>query len=297
MTDFVTRVALAAAILATLAGQPFLPGSEHGSPQDEPETKTPSDRARDFPPRAKAALGGRAIFATLADLSLAEREARILAEIDAGNIPSHLRKTKTVELRDPAKPRKRGRVRMEVLPDYLAIGSDEDFVRVPLTPMSAQRVADRYGYILPTTKLVDAIHAAAKVQLTPRPLTKSRDSTATFVQHDDLIAAQLAKRRRSKGCLVSGIKKDIVITPRLKKHPHRVAIYGWHRATDDPIQPLYVGHTDTYVDYSHGVRLVRRTVKIDGKDAGLGDVLSDPTLHTLVSDEGPIPREQQEYGR
>ena len=88
---------------------------------------------------------------------------------------------------------------------------------------------------------------------------------APATEHDDLIAAQLAAHRRSKGRLVSGIKKDIVITRRLAEHRRRVAIYGWHRAPGDPIQPLYVGHADTYVDYSHGVRLVRRSATIGGE--------------------------------
>ncbi len=41
-----------------------------------------------------------------------------------------------------------------------------------------------------------------------------------------------------------------------------LAIYGWHRENGVAIQPLTIVHKDTYVDYSHGIRLVSRAVWI-----------------------------------
>ena len=41
-----------------------------------------------------------------------------------------------------------------VAPDNLAVGTDADWARVPLTPMAAQRVADSLGCFLPTRKMV-----------------------------------------------------------------------------------------------------------------------------------------------
>ena len=46
-----------------------------------------------------------------------------------------------------------------------AVGSDEDFFRIPLTPGTAQRVADLTGTSLPTPAIVDAIWEAAEVRL------------------------------------------------------------------------------------------------------------------------------------
>jgi hypothetical protein len=43
-----------------------------------------------------------------------------------------------------------------------------------------------------------------------------------------------------------------------------VAIYGWHTIDAKPIQPVYAGHVNWYVDYSHGIRLIAQKVKIDG---------------------------------
>ena len=77
------------------------------------------------------------------------------------------------------------------------------------------------------------------------------------------------------------------VEARLEDEPGRVAIYGWHGQDGSPIQPVYTGHTDRWVDYSHGIRLVSRRVVVDGVEHDLVDLLEDPELWQLVSDEGP----------
>jgi hypothetical protein len=67
-----------------------------------------------------------------------------------------------------------------------------------------------------------------------------------------------------------------------------VAIYGWHYLTGEPIQPVYHRHVNTWVDYSHGIRLVDRDVVVDGVTMDIDLVLSDPVLSALLSDEGPM---------
>ena len=67
-----------------------------------------------------------------------------------------------------------------------------------------------------------------------------------------------------------------------------MAIYGWHYPDGRPIQPLYVGHWDRYVDYSHGVRLLAGAMIVDGRTRKVSDVLKDERLCGLVSNEGPI---------
>ena len=64
-----------------------------------------------------------------------------------------------------------------------------------------------------------------------------------------------------------------------------VTIYGWHRLNGKAIQPVTNIHTDTYVDYSHGVRLVSERVVIDGTEYRYSDILEDSLLHTLLSNE------------
>ncbi len=63
---------------------------------------------------------------------------------------------------------------------------------------------------------------------------------------------------------------------------HHVIIYGWHRPDGTPIQPVYDGHVNTYVDYSHGVRLISNKVLVDGKEHRLQELIEDPVLWALI---------------
>jgi hypothetical protein len=64
-----------------------------------------------------------------------------------------------------------------------------------------------------------------------------------------------------------------------------VAIYGWHKPDGKPVQPLYTGHVNWYVDYSHGIRLVWRKIKVGKNWLDYTEVLNDPVLHKLLCDE------------
>ena len=55
--------------------------------------------------------------------------------------------------------------------------------------------------------------------------------------------------------------------------------------TPGVIQPLYTGHVNWYVDYSHGIRLVYRTIYVNGKPMDYIDVLKDKNLKKLLCDE------------
>ncbi|HEY5392000.1 MAG TPA: hypothetical protein VIJ57_07790, partial [Hanamia sp.] len=169
------------------------------------------------------------------------------------------------------------------LPDYLSIGSDKDFARIPLTPMTAQFIADSLHCFLPTRKIVNDIYQAAKVKLEPVPMYAFRDSSVTMYQHNLIIEGQ---RKMRKG-LIAGIKKDVVITEKLSRDskPNRVAIYGWQKLDGKPIQPLYTGHVNWYVDYSHGIRLIYRTIYVNKKPMDYIDVLKNKTLRKLLCDE------------
>jgi hypothetical protein len=70
--------------------------------------------------------------------------------------------------------------------------------------------------------------------------------------------------------------------------PGKVAIYGWHKPDGKPIQPLYAGHAAYYVDYSHGIRLVSRTVTLDGKERDLLELLADRNTSALIGEDEPI---------
>jgi len=65
-----------------------------------------------------------------------------------------------------------------------------------------------------------------------------------------------------------------------------VVIYGWHFTTGSPIQPLYNGHENTYADYSHGIRFVQNAFTLDGSPNTITNILPNPNLAKLLSDEG-----------
>ena len=170
-----------------------------------------------------------------------------------------------------------------VTADYLSIGKNKDFMRIPMTPILAQKIADHFHCFLPTRKIVNDIYENSSVKIAPYPLTTYRDSITTFFQHNQLIE----KERNGRTGLIAGIKKDIVISDKINSGPktNKVAIYGWHKLDGNPIQPLYTGHVNWYVDYSHGVRLVSRTIYIDEKKYDFTEILKSKSLRKILSDE------------
>ena len=234
-----------------------------------------------LPPRSPTAPKGTECAQSIATLPLNQREEKILAEVMAGNIPAFLRTFVPVTVTAGALT-----ATYDVAPDYLAIGSDDDYLLTPLTPYTAQIIADRLGCTLPTRKMVDDIYACATVKLTPAPIPPSPAMTTVpvFLRHNAMVLAQ--RKQKTPGGLVAGHKKDVVIANKLFSTPGRVAIYGWHTPDGRPIQPLYTGHAASHADYSHGIRLVRRRMMVGGEAKTLDDVLADPRLAPLVSDEG-----------
>jgi len=84
-------------------------------------------------------------------------------------------------------------------------------------------------------------------------------------------------RRHKKNVVLSGkIPRDAKPTEKR----FMAASAQWHS-----IQPLYSGHINWWVDYSHGIRLVYRKIKVDGKEMDYIDVLKDPVLSKLLCDE------------
>jgi hypothetical protein len=236
-----------------------------------------------LPARLYTAATGSAFYERVLTLDRTQREELAKQEILAGNVPLFLRSFIEVTTSITDADGKRINATYFVLPDYLSIGSDKDFARIPLTPMAAQVIADSCHCFLPTRKMVDDIYKAATVRLEPVPMYALRDSAITMYQHNLIIEGQ---RRLRKG-LIAGIKKDVVISGRLLREPKsdRVAIYGWHKMDGKPIQPLYTGHVNWYVDYSHGIRLVHRTIHVNDKPMDYVDVLKDGTLRSLLCDE------------
>ena len=246
----------------------------------------------DLPPRSTNALTGTLFATRITPLNLAEREQEIVAQVTSGNVPNFLRKLCPM-LAVSVVPGTTNKATFYAMPDYLAIGSDEDYFLIPISPNTGQRIADALHCSLPTPKMVSEIYAAAEVKLVPSPIPPNPAMTTVpvFSNHNATVRAQRAEQLQVHplGALVAGHQKDVVISAKLASTPGKVAIYGWHQTNGMPIQPLYLNHIASWVDYSQCTRLVQQKMTVNGLPKTVAEVLADPALADLLSDEGPIP--------
>jgi len=244
-----------------------------------------AEMTRGIPPRRDQAMTGSQFADSVSSADRPQREHAILDQLLEGNLPRFLRRLVPIKLNHESVD-----ATIFVMPEYLAIGDDHDFLRIPMNLHTAAAIADRFNFVLPTKKMVDAIYDQSHCRFVPQPLPPGDRMTSTsyYRAHNDMIDKQSQARGFTPGALMAGHKKDVVLTNRLRSKRDRIAIYGWHRAVGDPIQPLSTVHGAGYADYSHGIRLVSKTVLIDGRPRPLSAILENASLATVLSDEGAI---------
>jgi len=269
--------------------------SQIGKAQPTMSSKTMPFRLEAIPPRSWGAMTGTEFARRTAKMTGAQRQREAIKELRKGNIPDFLRTLKPVQLSQTSDTGELLMATIWVTPDYLAIGSDADFLRIPLTYPSAIAIANNFNCLLPTQKMVDAIYEQAAVHLKPSPMTPGPEmrSSVYYLTHQKKIEIQFNSTGYPHGVLVSGHKKDVVLTNRLFSHPGHIAIYGWHQLNGDPIQPLSTVHGARYADYSHGIRLVYQLAWIEGQNCPgqfrpIVEILQDPTLALVLNYEGVI---------
>lgn len=142
--------------------------------------------------------------------------------------------------------------------NHLCVMNDyymENGIRMPIGMSQARQIADSQGLMFLTAGMVDAVWRHADVRLTPIPTEPDSGmvTMARFIDHHAMIEDQLTRLgiTDTEGLLIAGHKKDIV----QQQHSGRVTIYGWHRTSGSPIQPVSSVHGAEYRDYSHGLRL------------------------------------------
>lgn len=236
----------------------------------------------------------------LGALSKIERENAILEQIESGNIPDFLRRPKAVIIKGPGG----GEVKTYVMPDYIAVGSDKDFVRVPLSPIIAQALALKYGWNLPTKTIVEETYAQAGKRVVGPSYSHPAefqlnsaylDSSGFYLRSDQDIQAQL--KGVAPGTLVAGAKKELVVSPqvavRLAGVPAGEAIdfYGLYGEDGIPIQRT-PGHGREagyrHTEYALGVRFVSPVLVVtkasgERKVIRMDDALRDPEIAKIIS--------------
>lgn len=219
-----------------------------------------------------------------------EREEVAIDWITNGNVPTHMKQYVEISYNVRCNDGITRNVKISVLPDYLSVGNDHDFIRIPLTPLSAQKIADAFDCSLPTAKIVDVIWNNCVNRYEPEPWGPPYDasmmSLERLVAHDAKIHVQATKKKFVQSNLSAGHKKDVILTKKLLEKPTQVAIYGWHKRDGVPIQGVYLGHENTYADYSHGIRLVSNNVVINGEVKRFSDIISDQMLSSILTNEG-----------
>ncbi|WP_141733549.1 hypothetical protein [Oligoflexus tunisiensis] len=244
-----------------------------------------SEQLLGLPERPGNALTGTQFIQKIKHVPQYLREKMIIKEVLTGNIPEFQRTLVPVESTITSGPYQGQKLRYWVLPDYLSIGTNDDFVRVPLNLYSIRILARKLNLSIPTTDMVDDIYTQAQLKLKPTALPSGRAMTTVqyFQMHNRLVQNQIEESGGTPGMLVAGHKKDVVQSLRLLAKPQAIAIYGWHMDRNQPIQPLSTIHGAEYADYSHGVRFVSNIVEVNGHVMDLRAVLDQKLSETLAS--------------
>lgn len=237
-----------------------------------------------IPLKKSNSITGSEFISNNINLDRMTREQNILNEFLNGNIPDFLRNFIPITISD-----KNNTITYLTTSDYLSIGSDNDYVRMPMMPLTAQKIADQYDCTLPTRKMVLDIWKQSEYKLNPLPIPPDKEmmSTNRFYNHNCKIQNQIINKDKTK--LISGHKKDVVLTNKLSPNNpnNRVAIYGWIKQNGVPIQNLNpLSHEINYSDYAHGIRLIANDVVVNGLPTRIQDIFTDTTLSALINDEG-----------
>nr|MBI1230742.1 hypothetical protein [Cytophagales bacterium] len=243
------------------------------------------DFSRAFALRADDAAAGTEFMRQTEGLAFSERQSAAQREVFAGNVPLAFRTPAILILVNKLGDT----LLLPVAKDYLAIGSDSDFVRMPLSLPSTKAIAARLGFLIPTPTLVDLIYEQAGIQLKPQPMhpDERMRSNGYYLRHNELINEQ-AGLTVFPVILVAGHKKDVVISTRMHSQPQKVPIYGWHLGPNQPIQPLSLVHGENYEDYSHGLRLISSSACLNGIRQSLEDLFADPQWAGILGRESGI---------
>lgn len=205
-----------------------------------------------------------------------------IAELLDGNCPFFMKKFCPVEVGD---------VMYLASPDYLCLGSDEDYVRIPLSGSGAQKVIDAFQCSLPTVKMVNDIYAQAGNKLVAIPFGPPYDASMMSATRIEWINGKIngQMKGRDNALLTEGHKKNVVLTNKLGANnpSKRVAIYGWFQANGKVIQGLNPStHEISYFDYSHGIRLIANIASVNGQLMSLHEAFA--SRPKVFSDEGEV---------
>jgi|SRR6185436_10322147 len=199
------------------------------------------------------------------------------------------------------------KITYKVMADYMMI----DGIRVPMTPLTAQKIANYFGMSLPTDKMSKQIYNAAdtKVRAAPlsgsgyvSPLTGKKYSPQEVVKnrigesdaavyYSKLTDEAIAKSKGdNKPVLIGGHGKEIT-EPTSSASVNDVSFGGWQGAQGDALQPYtyaHKGQAAAHTEYALNTRLIDGNVTItlpNGKTISttMDKLRSNPNLSSAIA--------------
>lgn len=242
----------------------------------------PATPTLNLPARPSNAMTGSQFSQSIFNMTTTQaREDIIFSEFQKGNVPNFMRTLSPVTVKSGNDV-----LTYYVTPDFLCIGSDDDFLRMPMFPGTGVKIGQLCNCILPTKFIADCIFNSSDLRLNPQPnpgpYDASMGSLDRIVFNNTNIEAQRAGRSYK---IIEGIKKNILVCSNLKQGNE--CIYGWFYPNGTPIQGKNsTSHSATYTDYSNCVRLIYNIGTLNGNQVNLSDIIDDTLLCHLLSDEG-----------
>jgi hypothetical protein len=193
-------------------------------------------------------------------------------------------------------------------PDFLSVGSDFDWMRVPLSVPAEQWALDYHGCVHPTKPMARAIYAGTpkgqRIDMLGSWGQTSGSmggltSTRAFVGYHDNVESR-RKPDHALGQLTSGLMKDVIIsTPSMMKLG-RVMFWGGVPSTGTPFHGSGGDSGLTVPDhmiavhneYAMGLRLCHKKLFVrkaggDWVEKSLADVLADPVEGEVLRADSP----------
>lgn len=279
------------------------------------------------PPRAKGMASGKEIAARIKEIlgdptktsgpellkRQAEVEELIYAEFRKGNVPDFMRPENftSITLQKTIDGRKIS-ITIRACVDYMAVGSNGDYLIVPVSALLAQRLADQFGFTMPTQKIVDVIDDESKrvggyLPFYAAPILAEKIinphtgksvlageagqswnfksygfyegrwmESGQFVEEQNRRIYEAWTGAGSPGGIRSGHKKDVIYDAQnyMQSNEGGQPVVIYHKG----IQGLSNVHKVDYKDYSHGVRF-----------------LSDSVELTITEKDGRVTKETRTY--
>ena len=213
----------------------------------------------------------------------AARHRFVLEQIAKGNMPDTWDDWATVTVTG----QKGTIVEFEVSPHGLRIGTNEDWVEVPMDGPHFAAAAEILDLQLATAWMVEetylqakrsgaAVHyyAAAEIAHTlgykywdpNAPDGQKMKGSEFFRQRSALLQGWLKKHKVRDGMLEAGYFKTVVPPIDGQTRGRGLEMIGGHDEAGEKVQPISGGfHHRAYFDYSHNIRLAKPKLRVDGQ--------------------------------